>query len=135
MAFDRTNPADLLALKNEVNTDPLGMGYLSSGNTQKLLDLLNDGDKNLGGETTAGDITPAILVNDLIAPGDLEPLGQFGTGELEWVKMVMEISQTPNDNISFLRTKLESVFPANTTTGAAIRASGSRKVFQTGMVN
>jgi len=27
MTFDRTDPADLLALKTEVNTDPISMGY------------------------------------------------------------------------------------------------------------
>ena len=41
MAFDRTNPADLLALKTEVNTDPTGLGYAPDAGTGGLLDLLN----------------------------------------------------------------------------------------------
>ena len=39
--FDRNDPADLAALKSEVNTDPLGIGYDPLGGTQDILDLLN----------------------------------------------------------------------------------------------
>jgi hypothetical protein len=43
MAFDRNNPDDLLALKNEVNLDPLGAGYAAViDDTQALLALLNN---------------------------------------------------------------------------------------------
>lgn len=43
MPFDRTNPADLAALKSEVNTDPEGIGYAAvEDNTKSLLDRLND---------------------------------------------------------------------------------------------
>ena len=51
MAFDVNNPADLLALKNEVNLDPIGMGYDPTGPTQPLLKLLNDPSENIGGDT------------------------------------------------------------------------------------
>lgn len=47
MSFDRTDPADLLALKNEVNDDPLGMGYDPPAGTQPVLDLLNIPANNL----------------------------------------------------------------------------------------
>lgn len=47
MAFDRNDPADLLALKNEVNDDPLGMGYDPPAGTQPVLDLLNIPANNL----------------------------------------------------------------------------------------
>ena len=122
MAFDRNDAADLLALKTEVNTDPIGMGYDPAGNTTQLLKLLNDPASNVGGDMVAGDITPRIMLRDVIDPGDLTPGGQFEQGELEFVKMVMEISQLPDDDLSEMRTKLEAVFPANTTTGAAFRA-------------
>ena len=40
--FDRNDPADLLALKNEVNTDPDGLGYNpSSGSTTLVLETIN----------------------------------------------------------------------------------------------
>ena len=41
MSFDRNDPADLLALKDEVNNDPLGLGYDPAGGTSDILDLLN----------------------------------------------------------------------------------------------
>ncbi len=42
MAFNRTDSADLLALKTEVNNDPLALGYNpSSGNTGLILTTIN----------------------------------------------------------------------------------------------
>ena len=40
MAFDRNDPADLLALKNEVNTDPNAYGYVPE-DTNLVLDILS----------------------------------------------------------------------------------------------
>lgn len=40
MAFDNTDPADLLALKNEVTLDPNGYGY-DPANTTLVLELIN----------------------------------------------------------------------------------------------
>ena len=41
MAFDRTNPADLAALKAEVNTDPDALGYDQSVTQDGVLDIIN----------------------------------------------------------------------------------------------
>lgn len=42
MSFDRNDPADLLSLKTEVNTDPLNLGYAAVvDSTTALLNLLN----------------------------------------------------------------------------------------------
>ena len=41
MAFDRTDPADLLALKNEIANDPDGLGYLPGSTQQGVLDVIN----------------------------------------------------------------------------------------------
>jgi len=41
MAFDRTDPADLLALKTEINTDPDGLGYVPE-NTNAGVALINE---------------------------------------------------------------------------------------------
>ncbi len=40
MAFDRTDPADLLALKNEVTLDPNGYGYVPA-DTTAVLEMIN----------------------------------------------------------------------------------------------
>ena len=42
MSFDRNDPADLLALKTEVNDDPTGVGYDPTGPTAAILAFLND---------------------------------------------------------------------------------------------
>ncbi len=66
MAFDRTNPADLLALKNEQATDPIGMGYAAvDGQTQKTLDLFNVPDLNVKSPrpTTGQRLTVSILLD------------------------------------------------------------------------
>jgi hypothetical protein len=41
MSFDRNDQADLTALKNEVDNDPLGIGYAPDAGTSIFLDLLN----------------------------------------------------------------------------------------------
>lgn len=41
MAFDRTDPADLAALKTEVTTDPLGLGYVPENTQAGVLDIIN----------------------------------------------------------------------------------------------
>lgn len=41
MAFDRTNPDDLVLLRNEVLTDPLALGYDPLGGTSDIINILN----------------------------------------------------------------------------------------------
>ena len=41
MAFDINNPADLLALKTEVNTDPNAYGYIPEATHDGVLDIIN----------------------------------------------------------------------------------------------
>lgn len=52
MSFDVNNPAHLLILKTEEETDPAGVGYAAAlGNTHVLLDLFNLPANNPGPET------------------------------------------------------------------------------------
>ena len=44
MSFDRNDPADLLALKTEVTTDPLGLGYDTDANVTQITDIINSKD-------------------------------------------------------------------------------------------
>lgn len=41
MAFDRTDPADLAALKSEVNTDPDGLGYNPADTNAGVIEPIN----------------------------------------------------------------------------------------------
>lgn len=67
MGFDKTDAADKLVLKNEVNNDPLGMGYLVSGNTDKLLDLLNNSAKNLSPVDGSAPMTARNLLDIVLS--------------------------------------------------------------------
>lgn len=81
MAFDRTNQADLNALKTEVETDPISMGYNPTGGTQPLLNLLNDPSNNVGGETTAETLTVDGLLDAIASsPDDASVDAQFSDG-------------------------------------------------------
>jgi hypothetical protein len=44
MSFDRNDPADLLALKTEVNTDPNALGYVPENTQSGVLDIINPAD-------------------------------------------------------------------------------------------
>ena len=114
MAFDVTNPTDLAALKSEVNTDPIGMGYDPAGPTQAILDLLNDPENNVGNETTGAPLTTRALW-EISADNsdDLTPHGNFSVGDQFVVQQLFEISSGPGDDLSWARTKLRALFPAN----------------------
>lgn len=121
MSFDINNAADLLTLKNEVNNDPIGMGYDPSGNTPSILSLLNDPSKNVGGETTGKTLTVKLLL-DAIEPGDLTIGGQFSQGKLEWLKMVVESSTDINSVIESQRVKITNLFQAQDVTRTMLEA-------------
>jgi len=114
MGFDRTNSTDLAALKSEVNTDPIAMGYNPTGATQQLLNLLNDPANNTGGETTSAPLTARVLW-EIAAdnPDDLTPHGQFSEGDALVFQGLWEISIDPDADISWARMRVLNLFPAN----------------------
>ena len=93
MAFDRSNPADLLALKNEVTLDPLGMGYDANGSTQALLDLLNLPENNLGLET-GPDLITADKLLEAVFGENISSQDQFK------IQLAFEISSGPDADLS-----------------------------------
>ena len=83
--FDRTDPADLLALKTEVDTDPICMGYLPVLGTAAMLDLLNNPAKNLGGEIGRVLLTSGVLL-DVLVPSDLD---EIDDGERSYIEAMI----------------------------------------------
>lgn len=120
MAFDRTAPADLLALKTEVATDPLVMGYAGAGNTTQLLNLLNDGAANVGGETIAVDLTVDVLL-DVLDAGDYasSPVGVGGRG---YTDMLVQYGSSTGASLEPYRAKFRSLYQANSSTVQALDA-------------
>ena len=120
MAFDRNDSANLAALKSEVLTDPIGMGYAPVvENTSQLLKLLNDPANNVGGETVDEELTAEILL-DVIDTSELGS-NQVDAGELEWLKMVFHYALQGYD-IEKYRAKITGIFQQNSATNQAIDA-------------
>lgn len=75
MAFDRSNPADLLVLKTEVTTDPDSMSY-DIASTSDILSKLNDPVNNVLPETGADKMTAEKLLK-AIYPEAVSAQDQF----------------------------------------------------------
>ena len=113
MAFDRSDPTDLASLKSEVNTDPIAMGYNPTGSTQQLLNKLNDPANNVGGDTATAPLTARLLWEAAADNSDdLTPHGQFSEGDQIAFRGLLEISESPDDDISWARTRVANLFPA-----------------------
>lgn len=119
MAFDRTDPADLLALKNEVNNDPIGMGYAAIvDQTALLLKLLNDPDNNVNNDTAARDFTAQALL-DALDPRELDSAQTEG-GAAQYAHMLIELAAY--SDISSYKTKFRGMFAGNSATVTALDA-------------
>jgi len=98
MAFDRNDSADLQALKDEANNDPVNVGYAAViDDTNALLALLNDPANNPGGETGV----PALMAGELweIIAGDSATATQFEFNISNLFAMV----DTPDTDVSDFR--------------------------------
>jgi len=104
MAFDRSNSADLLALKNEVNGDPLGAGYLTQG-TQGILDLLNNPANNLAPETGADSMTAEKLLK-VIYPEAVNSQDQFK------LQLLFEATGNLGSDLSLFKNEVSALSPA-----------------------
>lgn len=122
MAFDRNNSVHLVTLRDEVANDPINMGY-NTTSTQQLLNQLNEGENNVGGETTGETLTPYLLLQAFSQePDDLTLGGQFTQGELDFIRMVLESTSNIYDDIEIYRTAITTAFPANATVRQALEA-------------
>lgn len=118
MAFDRSNPTHLAALKSEVLTDPIAMGYVS-GNTGDVLSRLNDPALNVGGDTGADFLTPKNLLNVLFGEA-ISSQDQFK------IQLVFESASTIDDDISIFRDDLSALGVGLATAIGTITRSLSR---------
>lgn len=115
MAFDRNNAADLAALKLEVETDPIGMGY-NPISDQQVIKPINDPDANVGGETVARTFDHFAML-EALDPADLEAQ-QTNTGAGAYVQ-ALAIYQ---GDISSFKAKFRALFAGNSATVTALDA-------------
>lgn len=118
MAFDSTNPADLLALKTEVTTDPIGMGYDPAAPTAQILKLLNDPASNVGGDTANRPFDAAAMM-DALDPSDFDAQ-QTVTGAPNYVHTLVELAAF--NDITPYKAKFRSLFAGNSATVVALDA-------------
>ena len=108
------SPADLLALKTEIATDPISMGYDSDATQIGVLDRLNDPALNIGGETISKNVEDILFadVAEAINQAEYTALNEYNK---EWIKML--ITRT-NGSASLLdyKSKLLSIFGAGSAT-------------------
>jgi len=119
MAFDRSNPADLLILKTEVNTDPLGIGYPLNNPTQ-IIKLINNPASNLGGETTNRAFDAAALL-DALDPQDFSA-NQTSAEAAAYTQTLVSASRFGGVDIEILKPKWRGMFAGNSSTVAALDA-------------
>lgn len=118
MSFDRTDPADWLALKAEVATDPIGMGYDLAGPTQQIIKLLNDPDLNVGGDTASRPFDASAML-DALDPTEFES-PQTGAGAPNYVHTLVEMATI--GSIEGYKAKFRGMFAANSATVVALDA-------------
>jgi hypothetical protein len=118
MAFDRTDTADLAALKSEVNTDPIAMGYDPAGPTNPLLKLLNDPANNVGGETSAR-VFDVLAMMDALVPAEYDAQ-QTVTDAANYVHTLVELGAY--ESIEPYKMKFRGLFAANSDTVTSLDA-------------
>lgn len=119
MAFDRNDQADLLALQNEVNADPIGMGYAAViTQTNNLLRLLNDPDNNVNGDTGVREFTVDAML-DALDPTELDN-AQTNANAADYTHMLLNFgAEKP---IAAYKTKWRDMFAGNSATVTALDA-------------
>ena len=118
MAFNINNPADLLALKNEIGLDPIGQDYAAAqGGTKIILDKLNVSGQNVGGETINRPVEE-LDIPDIAAVIDEAEYAALSEYDKEWVKMF--IARPADEVLKPYQSKFATIFAASTTLTAAL---------------
>lgn len=119
MPFDNTSAADLTALKNELTTDPIGMGYNLNGSKSKVVKQLTDPGLNVGGDVIARPFTVASMF-EALDPADFQA-NQTNTKAAEYTHILVEYGSA-GYSIEPYKTKWGAMFAGNSTTKTALDA-------------
>ena len=106
MPFDRSDLIQLQALKDEVDADPISMGYAATGGVfQQLMGLLNLSENNQAPENGAAPMTVGALLKAIFGI-PVSSQDQFK------VQLLFESTQSQNGNLSNFKTEVSSLSPA-----------------------
>lgn len=114
MAFDRTDPADLAALKTEVTTDPIGMGYNLNGSATRVVFLLNDSASNKSPSPVERPFDKTAML-DALDPTELDAQ-QTEAGAGDYINALMAY----DGDIGPYKDKFGSMFADNSATFVAL---------------
>ena len=132
MAFDINDSADLLALKNEVNNDPLSLGYNpASGDVTNIINIINTKSYTVS--------KPKISAADIRSATTYDAYNNLSIDEQEWIRWMTGSNGFDQENVTVtqdLRDRLtdgtNSIWAAGDRTAmnaamlALIDVSGSR---------
>jgi len=120
MAFDRNDPADLAALKSEVENDPTGQDYAAvAGQTKKILGLLNDPEQNVSNDTINRP-TEELDIPGIAAVIDEAEFAALSEYDKAWVTMF--INRPAEVELKQFQSKFLEVFPNGSATRTAALA-------------
>jgi len=124
MAFDRSNSADLLALKNEMADDPINMDYAAAaGETQIALSKLNSPAENVGGGSINRP-TEELDIPDIAGVIDAAEFALLSEYDKDWVRMF--INKPADALLKPYQGKFVSLFAQGSKTLAATLALRSK---------
>ena len=106
---------NIAELKTELETDPLGMGYILT-ETEHNLVLLNKRGKNLGGETEKKTLTVKILNKHL-------DLAEFSALSADYKEYILAIAGKPEgEEIPRIKSKIKDIFGSGSLTFTGIQS-------------
>ena len=109
MAFDVNDPADLLELKTEIETDPTGLGY-SDENTSDDIALINDTQQTI--TVSKPKISSALVRSETT----FDAYNNLSIDEQEWLRWMTGSNGFEEENLTVtpdLRTQLTGPGPAS----------------------
>ena len=101
MAFDRNDPTDLAELKDEMNTDPLAIGYDPLGANQPNVDLINAKKYTVD--------KPKIAAAEVRSTTTYDSYNNLSIDEQEWIRWMTGSNGFDEENMTVttdLRTQL-----------------------------
>ena len=123
MAFDRSNQADLTALKNEVESDPLSLGYNhTSGDVANIVSLINAKNYTVS--------KPKISSAMIRATCTYDAYNSLSIDEQEWIRWITGEYGFEEENVPVTQDLRDRL-----TDGAnSIWAAGNRKEMNAAML-
>ena len=111
--FDRTDPVQLQVLQDEVNLDPVNMGYSAVVNsTAQLLNTLNLAENNVVDtpDQFISEIFTSEVALDVIDPDETTVGAKFSEGQARWLDYLFSAADSLGADFALFETKFRALF-------------------------